>query len=343
MNTPTISHTSLYTPSSTPHTALPGFRRTFAPGKLTLGLFFPIEAFDGDMPEMANQVTLAQRAEEGGFASVFVRDVPLRDPSFGDVGQIYDPWTYLGFIAGQTSQIALGTGAIVLPLAHPLTIAKASASVDRLSNGRFLLGVASGDRPIEFPAFGKDLQTRGAAFREAVEVIRAAHSQSYPLITGSTGTLRGADLIPKPIASKVPLLVTGASQQPIEWTAANADGWITYPRAPQTQARVAQAWHQAVAKAAEESELPTFKPLSQSLFIDLMADPHAPPISIHQGFRLGREALTELLDFHERIGVNHIVINLKYGHRPAAEVIEELIEHVLPRFHAHSINEVTNG
>ena len=56
---------------------------------------------------MQNQVQLARQAEDAGFAALWVRDVPLRDPSFGDVGQIFDPWVYLGYITGQTTQIAL--------------------------------------------------------------------------------------------------------------------------------------------------------------------------------------------------------------------------------------------
>ena len=112
----------------------------FAPSRLTLGVFFPIEAFAGDRPTMREQIPLARRAEELGFAALWFRDVPLRDPSFGDVGQVFDPWVYLGYVAGQTKDIALATGAIVLPLRHPLHTAKAAASVDQLSGGRLLLG-----------------------------------------------------------------------------------------------------------------------------------------------------------------------------------------------------------
>jgi hypothetical protein len=123
---------------STPNrTAKPGdargFQRMFSPGRLTLGVFFPIEAFPGDEPTMFDQERLARRAEELGFAALWFRDVPLRDPSFGDVGQVYEPWVYLGWIAAQTSEIALATGALVLTLRHPLHTAKGMASVDRLS------------------------------------------------------------------------------------------------------------------------------------------------------------------------------------------------------------------
>ncbi|MBW4818404.1 LLM class flavin-dependent oxidoreductase [Rhodococcus qingshengii] len=151
----------MYEPSSISYQQHRGFRHTFSRGRLSLGLFFPIEAFEGDRPTMRDQAALAQRAEELGFSALWFRDVPLRDPNFGDVGQVFDPWVYMGHIGAQTSEIALGTASIVLPLRNPLHTAKAAASVDQLSNGRLLLGVASGDRPIEFPAFDIDPDKRG--------------------------------------------------------------------------------------------------------------------------------------------------------------------------------------
>jgi luciferase-type oxidoreductase len=105
-----------------------GFRQMFAPGRMTLGVFFPIEAYEGDAPTMRDQERLARRAEELGFAALWTRDVPLRDPSFGDLGQVYDPWVWLGCIAAQTHTIALATGSVILPLRHPLHTAKATAS-----------------------------------------------------------------------------------------------------------------------------------------------------------------------------------------------------------------------
>ena len=68
-------------------------------------------------------------------------------------------------MAGQTESIALFPAAIVLPLRHPLHTAKAAASIDRLTGGRLVLGIASGDRPVEFPAFGVNRDDRGAMFR----------------------------------------------------------------------------------------------------------------------------------------------------------------------------------
>ncbi|WP_324027260.1 LLM class flavin-dependent oxidoreductase [Maribacter sp. BPC-D8] len=59
-----------------------------------------------------------------------MRDVPFNVPSFGDAGQTFDPFTYLGYLARQTSEIALGVSSIALPLHHPVYVAKSAATID---------------------------------------------------------------------------------------------------------------------------------------------------------------------------------------------------------------------
>ena len=177
----------MFSPSSIPYQQQSGFQRTYRQGRLSLGLFFPLEAFTGDTPSMLDQVSLAQRAEKLGFSALWFRDVPLRDPSFGDSGQVFDTWVYLGFMAAHTRSIALGTASVILPIRNPLHTAKAATSVDQLSGGRLLLGVASGDRPVEFPAFGVDPEQRGSLFREYLEVFRAVQLTSFVPLTWSGG------------------------------------------------------------------------------------------------------------------------------------------------------------
>ncbi|MBD2256104.1 LLM class oxidoreductase [Pseudanabaena sp. FACHB-2040] len=306
-----------------------GFQRMFAPDCLTLGVTFPIEAYKGSIPSMTRQTELAQRAEKLGFAALWFRDVPLYDPSFGDVGQIYDPWVYLGFIAAQTNAIALATGSIILPLRHPLHIAKAAASVDQLSGGRLVLGIATGDRPVEFPAFGVDFETRGERFRETLAYFQQALAEEFPVIRSPLGKLEGGDLIPKPTNGAIPVLVTGHSQQSLEWIAAHADGWLYYPRHPQMQQHYVRQWQELTAEHAPG----VFKPFAQSLYVDLAEDPDSPVMPIHLGYRLGRNRLIDLLQALEVMGVNHVVFNLKYGQRPASEVLEEIGQAVLPHYH----------
>lgn len=77
--------------------------------------------------------------------------------------------------------------AIVVPIRHPLHLAKAAASIDQLSGGRLILGVATGDRPVEFPAFGIDPETRGERLREFLEVYRQALSHSFKPVSWTNG------------------------------------------------------------------------------------------------------------------------------------------------------------
>ncbi len=303
----------------------------FQENKLTLGLFFPIESYQGSVPEMniEKQMKLAKRAEELNFAALFVRDVPLYDPNFGDVGQMYDPFTYLGYVAAHTDKIALGTASIILSLRHPLHVAKAAASVDKLSGERLVLGVATGDRPIEFPAFSVNPQNRSQYFQEAISVMRTVWEEQFPRVESIRTNLMNGDVLPKPSLSSIPVMVTGHSSQSPEWIAENSDGWIYYPRNINFQEALIKDWR---------SYTKEFKPFMQSLYIDLAEDPNHIPIPIHLGFRIGRNFLIEFLHALQNVGVNHIIINLKYGRRPVEEVIEELGEEVLPHFPALSKN-----
>jgi luciferase-type oxidoreductase len=302
----------------------------FAPGRLTLGVFFPIEAFQHDQPTMRKQEALSRRAEELGFTALWVRDVPLRDPNFGDIGQVFDPWVYLGWIASHTQSIALATGALVLLLRHPLHTAKAAASVDQLSGARLVLGIASGDRPVEFPAFGVNFEQRSELFRENLRVIRTVLTEEFPTIHSSYGDLVGtADLVPKP-SGQIPMLVTGHSGQTLDWIAQNADGWITYPRGLERQAEAAKRWRAAVEAAAPG----VFKPFVQSFYVDLSDDPDQPATPIHLGFRGGRKIIFRFLDTLRLIGVHHVILNLKYGARDAGEVLEEIGREILPQLEA---------
>ena len=304
------------------------YYRVFKPKHMTLGLIFAIEAYEGAIPKMERQIEMAQRAEELGFSALWFRDVPLHDPGFGDVGQIYDPWVYLGYITAQTKTIALGTAAIIFPLRHPIDLAKEAASIDQLSNGRLILGIAAGDRPIEYPAYGRDFGQRDMLFRESVYDFHRLLSESFPRYDSIFGSLTGeGDLLPKPTSKKIPLFVTGYSRQTIDWIAQNSDGWLMYPREILLQQPIVNNWNNEVKKTKSK-----FKPFAQSLYIDLVKDPDANFERIHLGYRLGRNKLLKHLKALKEIGVNHVFFNLKYSKRPADEVLEELGKFIVPYF-----------
>jgi luciferase-type oxidoreductase len=311
------------------HGSHPGFSRIFTPGRMSLGFMMPMARLDRGVPDMAGQLELAALADRLGFAALWARDVPLFDPGFGDAGQIYDPWVWLGMLAASTRRIALGTAGIVLPLRHPLHTAKAAFTLDALSGGRFVLGGASGDRPIEFPLFGRDHGARGEDYREAVRTIRAV-SEAFVPLQGSLGEVRGLDLLPKPGFGGLPIVAVGSAQQSVQWIAENMDGWMTYPRDLADQRRRMDLWKMAVEQRAPGA----FKPFGQPLLIDLAEHPDAPPTPIPLGLRSGRNALVRHLGSLSALGVNHVALQLRYNQRPIRETIEEVAEELLPLFRA---------
>lgn len=304
------------------------YNRVFRPGRLSVGLVLPLEAYAvGTEPTLRGHLEAARRVEDLGFAALWLRDVPFNVPSFGDAGQIFDPFVYLGALATATDRIALGTSSVILPLRHPAHVAKAAATADVLSGGRLLLGVASGDRPEEYPAMNHSLDDRGARFRDSVEYIHAVGS-AYPKHESAQGTLSGdIDLLPKPYGARLPMLVTGGSQQSPDWVARNGDGWMTYPRNAAAQGQVIADYRTRV-KAAGQPD----KPVMQSLYVDVFADPSAPSRPIHLGFKAGTDFLRSYLREIEALGVNHVALNLRFNQAPIDTTLEHLADVVLPEF-----------
>ena len=93
-------------------------------------------------------------------------------------------------------------------------------------------------------------------------------------------------------------------------------------------------WKTVSGQAAGEG---VFKPFAQGLFFDLSEDPNLPVQRIHSGIRAERNAFIGYLTRLQKLGVNHIAMNLKASRRPAKEVLLELAEFVLPLFPPNSL------
>lgn len=316
--------------------AHPGYRRMFAPDKLTVGIFLPLRHYAGDMAVLAGQADLVSQIDRQGFAAVWVRDVPLFDPSFGDAGQVFDPFTYLAYQAARTKHVALATGSAVVSLRHPIDLAKAATTIDQLSGGRLVMGVASGDRPIEFPAYGLEHGDRAERFAQALSYMRQLMQAGPLAIDSPLGHFKGAEFLPKPVARAIPMMVTGSSGQSLAWIAEHADGWLTYPNAthtatgPQHLAEKIRAWRDLVPGGA-------FRPHMTNEWIDLVDDPDYPRTPLQGGYvlRTGRKGLMALLEAWQAAGVNHAALGIQFSQRPASEVLEELAADVLPHFPSH--------
>nr|WP_119680840.1 TIGR03571 family LLM class oxidoreductase [Indioceanicola profundi] len=302
-------------------------QRLFAEGRLSLGLVLPIAVGPSGIVDWQAQLGLARLADRLGFAALWVRDVPLNSPDYPDPVGHSDPWTLLGALAAGTERIALVTGAIVLPLRHPLHVAKGAVSVQSLSNGRFVLGLGSGDRREEFAAFGRDPAAHRSLFREGWERVAAALGPDGAVIPDMPDGQGGAfELKPAPRAH-IPMLAVGSAGQSLEWIARNAAGWATYHRGYEIQKDRIALWRAALAKTRPGA----FRSLSQSMALQLLDDPDAPLQDIDLGYQCGRNALVGALDGLRRLGVHHVMLNLPRAGRPPESVLEELAGEVMPR------------
>lgn len=93
------------------------YNTVFRPNRLSLGLVVPLESdITGPAPTRTRPLAHIRMAEDLGFAAVWLRDAPFNVPSFGDAGQMFDPFVYLGLLAGQTNRIASGVASVIRPL-----------------------------------------------------------------------------------------------------------------------------------------------------------------------------------------------------------------------------------
>lgn len=276
-------------------------------------------------PDLERHADLARLADRLGFRALWVRDVPLYDPSFGDAAQVFEVFSYLGYLAGITRDILLGSAAVVLPLREPLLTLKAAASVQRLSGERLLLGVASGDRPVEYPLFGHDYDSRGSRFREQVALLRDGARASL-----AEAATPGLAALPR-LSAPLPLLVAGLAQQSPGWIGASMDGCLAYPGTPDDHVRRAAAWR---AVAGD-------KPYVTFIHLDLAEHPDEAAQRHRFGLRGGRHALVAELRALRAAGVHHVGLHFRRNRRPLAETFHEIAEHVLPLFHQPSEKAAT--
>jgi luciferase-type oxidoreductase len=278
-----------------------GYERLFGERGLSVGVGFPLTDSRESRPDPDREMALAAKAEALDFDAVWARDVPLYWPRFGDAGQTFDPWTWLGHAAAHTDDIALGTASIVLPLRHPLHVAKQAASLDRLSDGRLVMGVATGDRDPEFEAFDVDREERGAHFREAVATLRAVWGEEFPETDGSWGELDGElDLVPTPTTETVPLLPTGRARQSLEWLGEHGDGWLFYHLPESTLDAYLADWREVAGD----------KPYAIAVRTELADDPEAGPEPVHQGYRAGTAWFVDYFRRLETMGVDHVLVSV---------------------------------
>jgi probable F420-dependent oxidoreductase len=177
------------------------------------------------LAQPGTMTAVARRAEELGFASVWVNDhvVLPSAPSSGEAAYVarygeqqgqhlYEPLITLAYLAAATERVMLGTSVYLLPLRHPVLVAKQVVSLDVLSGGRAILGVGVGWLEAEFAAVDVPFKQRGARTNEALRTLKALCEEE--------------DFLPKPLQRPhPPVWIGGRSEAALRRAARLGDAW----------------------------------------------------------------------------------------------------------------------
>ena len=182
---------------------------------------------------VADAESLTTRAEALGLDGVFVPDHILAKPAttqhYG--GHWPDPFALLAYLAGRTERVRLGASVIVLPYRSALVAAKAAATVDQASRGRFIFGVGVGWDEAEFADLRLPFRERGRLSDDYLRAIKAAWAADVPEYTGTYASFSGATFSPRPVQRPNPPIWVGG-----------APGAVSSP-AVRRCAELGDAWH----------------------------------------------------------------------------------------------------
>src|ERR1700760_186158 len=191
---------------------------------MQLGIHLP-HAGEQSTPALIRRFAL--QAEDLGFDDVWVsehiivpRDKFPRSPLF------FDPVLTLTWAAAVTKRVRLGTTVLVLPMRHPLPLAKELATLHNFSEGRLILGAGSGWLKEEFDALGVPFEERGRRLDEGIAMMRAVWFQD-PVTFKSRyipAVIEGMTMTPMPI-SRIPLWFGGSAEPALKRTIRIGDGW----------------------------------------------------------------------------------------------------------------------
>jgi probable F420-dependent oxidoreductase len=195
------------------------------------GVLLPTrEAIMSGRPHTAPLLVMAERAEVAGFDSVWVGDSLTARPR-------HEPLTLLAAVAGRTRRVRLGTGVLLPALRHPVVLAHVVGTLDRLAEGRVILGVgiAADAPPIrkEFEAAGVPFDRRVGRVLETLEICRALWRRDGVSVSGRHFTLHDVTVEPKPHRPGGPPVWIGGSGPTALRLAARFDAW--FPTGPSVE------------------------------------------------------------------------------------------------------------
>lgn len=226
-----------------------------------------------------------------------------------------DPMVGLAFAAGRTQKLKLGTSVMVLPGRSPAAVAKAWASLDRLSGGRTLPAFGLGLRdPREQQAFGVERKERAARFDEALGLVRRFWLEDEVTHAGEWYRYDGVRVGPKPVQHPPDVWLGGRSDAELARCGRLGDGWLPSFVTPDAAARGWKLVNEAAGEAGraiDDEHFGVLVPYARAQLSDAVLDlfrarfPDADPAEV---FPVGLDALADLLRRFVDIGASKFVV-----------------------------------
>lgn len=278
--------------------------------------------FGVHLPHMGHQagrehlLAFAREAEALGFDSAWVsdhiawpRDIASRYP-YNDSGDFpaptdlpwLDPLGTLLFIAAATERMRLGTSVLILGYRPPIQAAKLIATLDALSQGRFILGAGVGWMREEFEILGMPFDHRGARADEQLQLFEALFGQEHPAFEGRFYRFPAIGFSPRPASGRIPVWVGGHTEAAFERAAKYGDGLhAAFQDVPVLKEHIARA-HAACERLGRD---PATLLLSVRLNLDFdgVADPQ-------RSISGSEAAMAERIGAYRELGVRHMVFDV---------------------------------
>ncbi len=249
-------------------------------------------------------------------------------------------------LAGATERLRFGMNVVVLPFRDPLVLAKQCATIDYLSDGRFVPAFGVGrDTSPEFAAANRSPRARGAWTDEVLQLLRRLWSEDAVTFEGEHITYRDVTIEPKPVQAELPIWIGGSSNAAIRRTARYGTGWLGGVQAPSQVAPVIAAIKRETAAAGRTIDDDHYgagfayrfgdweEPIVQRTAAGLarVADAGDPRDYIAVG---GAEDILRRIEQYRAAGVSKFVLRpLATGDDEVFEQTRRLIETVVPVVH----------